>query len=180
MLLIKLLNPSLPKGISFADSLKQLAQQSHDNLRRDITMVEGIPQIKWTEEEVNRMNQIEELQFAVIGKFTHDWSDLEELRRIIPQQYDAKGLRSKKPRWLWRRGSLSLTYCPLSLFKECMISLAAIVGKPIQIDQATINKSRQSCARVEYQRRTLQMSRANTTSSKARRPLEDTQDYSMS
>ncbi|KAG5577357.1 hypothetical protein H5410_057491 [Solanum commersonii] len=146
MLLIKLLNPSLPKDISFANSLKQLAQQSHDSLRRDITMVEGIPQIKWTEEEVNRMNQIEELQFAVIGKFTHDWSDLEELRRIIPQQ------------WM----------------------LKAVVGKPIQIDQATINKSRSSCARVEYQRRTLKMSGANTTSSKARRPLEDTQDYSMS
>ncbi|KAH0712630.1 hypothetical protein KY289_008589 [Solanum tuberosum] len=92
----KLLNPSLPKEISFAESLKQLAQQSHDSPRRDITMVEGIPQIKWTEEE------------------------------------------------------------------------------------ATINKSRPSCARIEYQRRTLQMSRADTTSSKARRPLEDTQDYSMS
>jgi hypothetical protein len=37
-----------------------------------------------------------------------------------------------------------------------------------------------SCPRLEYQRRTLQMPGADTTSSKARRPLEDTQDYSMS
>ncbi|KAG5586703.1 hypothetical protein H5410_047137 [Solanum commersonii] len=32
------------------------------------------------------MNRIENLQFAVIGKFTYEWTDLEELRRIIPQQ----------------------------------------------------------------------------------------------
>ncbi|CAN4117966.1 unnamed protein product [Withania somnifera] len=37
-----------------------------------------------------------------------------------------------------------------------------------------------SSPRLEYQRRTLQMPGADTTSSKARRPLEDTQDYSMS
>lgn len=30
-----------------------------------------------------------------------------------------------------------------------MFSLAVVVGKPIQIDQATINKSRLSCARVK-------------------------------
>ncbi|MCD7470444.1 hypothetical protein HAX54_010329, partial [Datura stramonium] len=34
--------------------------------------------------------------------------------------------------------------------------------------------------RLEYQRRTLQMPRVDTTSSKARRPLEDTQGYSIS
>ncbi|KAG5616311.1 hypothetical protein H5410_016135 [Solanum commersonii] len=33
-------------------------------------MVEGVPQIKWTEKEVSLMNQLEDLEFSVIGKFT--------------------------------------------------------------------------------------------------------------
>uniref|UniRef100_M1DGV0 Uncharacterized protein n=1 Tax=Solanum tuberosum TaxID=4113 RepID=M1DGV0_SOLTU len=145
----KLLNLCLPKEFSFAESLNQSAQQSHDSIRREFTLVGGIPQIKWTEEEVDRMNQIEELQFAVVGKFTHEWSGLEELRRIIPQQCDVKGLMlTKKHRWPWR-GYLSLTYCPLFFVKECLFSLVVAVGKPLQIDQATANKSRPSCARVK-------------------------------
>lgn len=41
-----LVNPNLLKEISFADSLNQVAQLNHESLRRDITMVGGIPQIK--------------------------------------------------------------------------------------------------------------------------------------
>ncbi|KAG5616346.1 hypothetical protein H5410_016170 [Solanum commersonii] len=196
----KLLNLCLPKEFSFAESLNQLAQQSHDSLRRDFTLVRGIPQIKWTEEEVDRMNQIEELQFAVVGKFTHEWSDLEELRRIIPQQCDIKGncqiglfrnkhilIRLTKHEdfvnmiskgdfyvkckdgysYLMRtliydsrfnvneETSLALAWIsfpnllPTFFVKECLFSLAAAVGKPIQIDQATVNKSRPSCAHVK-------------------------------
>ncbi|KAG5575269.1 hypothetical protein H5410_055403 [Solanum commersonii] len=90
----KLLNPCLPKEFSFAESLNQLAQQSHYSLIRDITLVEGIPQIKWTEEEVDKMNQIEELQFALVGKFTHEWKDLEECRmRKIPQPRDVENFQ---------------------------------------------------------------------------------------
>lgn len=51
-------------------------------------MVEGVPQIKWTEKEVSLMNQLEDLEFSVIGKFTYDWADLEELRKIIPDWID--------------------------------------------------------------------------------------------
>ncbi|KAG5570117.1 hypothetical protein H5410_059883 [Solanum commersonii] len=99
----KLLNPSLPKEISFAESLKQLAQQSHDSLRRDIIHGWGYP--------TNQMD----------GR---------------------RGLRS--------RDLLSRPYLlPTFFVKECLFSLAAVVGKPIQIDQATINKSRPSCARVK-------------------------------
>ncbi|KAK4732871.1 hypothetical protein R3W88_025859 [Solanum pinnatisectum] len=38
---------------------------------------------------------------------------------------------------------------PTFFVKECLFSLASIVGKPIQLDQATINKTRPSCARVK-------------------------------
>lgn len=38
---------------------------------------------------------------------------------------------------------------PTFFVKECLFSIAAAVGKPIQLDQATINKTRPSCARVK-------------------------------
>ncbi|KAH0669203.1 hypothetical protein KY285_023362 [Solanum tuberosum] len=51
----------------------------------------GTPRIVWTEEEVNRMNILEDLQYAVIGKFSYGWPELEELRTIIPRQCNIKG-----------------------------------------------------------------------------------------
>lgn len=37
------------------------------------------------------MNVIENLQYAVIGKFSYGWPKLEELRKIIPAQRGVKG-----------------------------------------------------------------------------------------
>ncbi|KAH0706068.1 hypothetical protein KY285_010599 [Solanum tuberosum] len=94
---------NLPLEKSFAKSIlvKEAESQHHDDLRKEFTIVGGIPQIKWTEEEVTKMNRIEKVQFVVVGKFTYEWSDLEELRKIIPQQCNVNGschiglLRSK-------------------------------------------------------------------------------------
>lgn len=72
-----------------------------ENLKKEISIIKVVSLIKWTDEEVVLMDQIEQLQFAVIGKFTVDWSNFDELRKIIPQQCDIKGsckidlLRSK-------------------------------------------------------------------------------------
>ncbi|KAK6773948.1 hypothetical protein RDI58_029187 [Solanum bulbocastanum] len=38
---------------------------------------------------------------------------------------------------------------PTYFVKECLLSLASAVGKPMQLDLATINKTRPSCARVK-------------------------------
>ncbi|WMV33294.1 hypothetical protein MTR67_026679 [Solanum verrucosum] len=38
---------------------------------------------------------------------------------------------------------------PTFFVKECLFSIAAAVDKPIQLDQATIKKTRPSCARVK-------------------------------
>lgn len=38
---------------------------------------------------------------------------------------------------------------PTYFFKECLLSLASSVGKPLHLDMATINKTRTSCARVK-------------------------------
>lgn len=78
----------MPTTLSYANTISQTKGQSRsiDSLRKDISMIDGVPQITWTEEKVNIMNEIEDLQFAVIGKFTFYWTNLEELRKIIPQQ----------------------------------------------------------------------------------------------
>ncbi|WMV29038.1 hypothetical protein MTR67_022423 [Solanum verrucosum] len=51
----------------------------------------GTPRIVWTKEEVNRMNILKDLQYAVIGKFSYGWPELKELRTIIPRQCNIKG-----------------------------------------------------------------------------------------
>lgn len=38
---------------------------------------------------------------------------------------------------------------PTFLVKEVLFSLASAVGKPLQLDSTTINKTRPSCARVK-------------------------------
>lgn len=47
--------------------------------------------MKFTEAEVDRMNVIEGLQYAVVCKFSYGWPELQELRRIIPAQCGIKG-----------------------------------------------------------------------------------------
>lgn len=45
----------------------------------------------WTEEEVDRINVTEELQYAIIGKFSYGWTELEDLGIQIPKQLKVKG-----------------------------------------------------------------------------------------
>ncbi|KAG5631176.1 hypothetical protein H5410_002893 [Solanum commersonii] len=95
------------------------------------------------------MNQIEDLQFVVIA---YDWSDLEELRRIKPQQCNMRGecqiglLLSKHV--LIHGYSYLMRALIYDANFTCIFSPASAVGKPIQLDQATIKKTRPSCALV--------------------------------
>lgn len=58
---------------------------------KEINFVNDIPRVRWTEEEVDRMNVIEELQFAVVGKLSYGWSGLDDLRIQLPKQLNIKG-----------------------------------------------------------------------------------------
>lgn len=58
---------------------------------KSLTYKDGVPRITWTEEEVAKMNIIEDLQLAVIGKISYHWSDLEDIRKQIPTQCNIKG-----------------------------------------------------------------------------------------
>ncbi|KAM3283710.1 hypothetical protein P3S67_022508 [Capsicum chacoense] len=193
------MNPNLPFE-NYARAVTNNSQQSGSISRKEIVMIEGIPHIKWTEEEVDIMNRMENLQYAVIGKFMYEWSDLEELRLIIPLQCDIKGdcqiglfrskhilirvtqhadfinLISKGAFYIKCKDGYSylmrtLIYdarfrineettkamawisfpnlLPTYFVKECFFSLDSAVGKPLQLDLATINKTRPTCARVK-------------------------------
>lgn len=50
-----------------------------------------MPVLEWTKVEVTRMNRIELLQYAIVGKFTQGWPDLKDLRKNLPTQCGIKG-----------------------------------------------------------------------------------------
>lgn len=45
----------------------------------------------WTKEEINRINIIKELQYAIIGKFSYSWLELDNLRTDFPKKLKVKG-----------------------------------------------------------------------------------------
>lgn len=53
-------------------------------------MEDGFPTIRSMEAEAKRMNRLEDLQYAVVDKFSYGWPKL-ELRRNIPTQCGIKG-----------------------------------------------------------------------------------------
>lgn len=58
---------------------------------KSITMLHGEQFIKWSETKVATMNNIKNLQHAIVDKFSYDWPDLKELRSMIPAQCNIKG-----------------------------------------------------------------------------------------
>ncbi|WMV48459.1 hypothetical protein MTR67_041844 [Solanum verrucosum] len=143
----------------------------------------------------------ENLAYAVVGKFSYGWPNIQDLRKIIPKQCELKnecniGLLSNrhvlirascledyvsllsKPvfylmhkgwsypmrTWKWEPmfdpleetstaiAWISFPSLPPNFFvKEAVFSLAAAVGKPLQVDLATKNQTRPSCARVKVE-----------------------------
>ncbi|KAH0775982.1 hypothetical protein KY290_007393 [Solanum tuberosum] len=81
----KVVRHSLPSDKSYRDFVGSIAPQSELIQYKEAFMVEGVPHVKWSEKEIDIMNRIENLQFVVIDKFTYDMTDIEEVRRIIPQ-----------------------------------------------------------------------------------------------
>ncbi|KAH0706296.1 hypothetical protein KY285_012268 [Solanum tuberosum] len=145
---------------------------------------------------------MENLQYAVIGKFSYGWPEWDELRRTIPKQCNIKGacqigllrhrhvlmrfelfedfvnIMSKPSYYITDNAGFYYPMRPLIYDKkfrvdeetsqamawisfpdlwptffgrEAIFLLASAVGKPIQLDTATIKKTRPSCARVKVQ-----------------------------
>ncbi|KAH0655674.1 hypothetical protein KY285_030556 [Solanum tuberosum] len=121
--------------------------------------INGIPRITWTEDEVRQMNTIENLQYAVIGKFSYAWPEMDDLRIQIPKQCDVKGGCKIGIHITSRARMVQHIKCDLSIYeakfkvdeettqamawisfpdlwptffvKESLFSLASALGKPI-------------------------------------------------
>ncbi|KAH0761377.1 hypothetical protein KY290_017450 [Solanum tuberosum] len=135
---------------------------------KPLTYLHGEPRVIWEEEEVTQMIVNEELEYAVVGKFSYGLSDIQELRKIIPKQCKLKGdvtIGLLCNRYVLIRASrmedyemstviawISLQALPPNFFdRETIFSLVAAVGKPLRVDMATSDKTRPSCARVKVE-----------------------------
>ncbi|KAH0641182.1 hypothetical protein KY285_037768 [Solanum tuberosum] len=59
--------------------------------RKTVVYLHGEPQITWKSSKVQQLIIQENLQYAILGKFSYDKPDLHELRRVIPAQCEIKG-----------------------------------------------------------------------------------------
>ncbi|KAG5630299.1 hypothetical protein H5410_002016 [Solanum commersonii] len=99
-------NPiGLPNEISKHKDTTNYSSTVKPILIKSLSYIEGVPRVVWTVEEVDRMNIIENLQYAVIGKFSYGWPKIEEVRIHIPKQCNVKG--ECKIGSLWNRHILN-------------------------------------------------------------------------
>ncbi|KAH0651620.1 hypothetical protein KY290_032943 [Solanum tuberosum] len=190
-----------PSTLTYAESLRLEKTNIKPLPLKPITYLHGEPEVIWELEEVNQMIVNENLEYAVIGKFSYGWPDIQDLRKLIPKQCELKGecnigllsnrhvliratlledyvhLLSKPAFYItqnsWSFPMRTLKWDPLfnpeeetttaiawisfpslppNFFgEEAVFSLAAAVGKPLQVDLATKNKTRPSCARVKVE-----------------------------
>ncbi|KAH0695998.1 hypothetical protein KY289_013480 [Solanum tuberosum] len=163
-------------AVSYADSLRQQKAQVKPVQMKPISYLHGEPQVIWEQEEVNQMIVNENLEYAVIGKFSYGWPDIQELRKLIPKQCELKeecNIGLIRNRYVLIRATILEDYDPMFnpeeeisttiawisfsslppiLFgKEAVFSLAIAVRKPLQVDMVTRNQTRPSCARVKVE-----------------------------
>ncbi|KAH0743284.1 hypothetical protein KY290_031277 [Solanum tuberosum] len=186
---------------SYADTLIAPITPHQTIPMKPLTYLHGEPKIVWEEEEIQQMIINVKLQYAVMGKFSYGWPDIQELRRLIPKQCNLKGevnIGLLSNRYVLIRASLLEDYVnllskpqfyithnyrsypmrtlkwdpsfdpeeemtttiawisflslPPNFFgKETIFSMAAAVERPLQVDMATQNRTRPSCARVKVE-----------------------------
>lgn len=66
-----------------------------------ILYLHGEPIVLWDQSKIDRMIIIENLQYAIIEKFSYGWPEINELRKLSPKQCELKddykiGLLSNK------------------------------------------------------------------------------------
>uniref|UniRef100_M1D9E2 Uncharacterized protein n=1 Tax=Solanum tuberosum TaxID=4113 RepID=M1D9E2_SOLTU len=70
---------------SYANTLKPRSPQHKPIPMKQIAYLHGEPRIVWEEEEVEQMIINEDLQYAIVGKFSYGWPDIKDLRQLIPK-----------------------------------------------------------------------------------------------
>ncbi|KAH0696829.1 hypothetical protein KY289_014311 [Solanum tuberosum] len=118
---VGLITSSSVPGGTYAEKLKPKSCPYQSIPLKPITYLHEVPQVIWEHDEVNQMIVNENLEYAVIEEET-----------------------SMAIAWI------SFPALPPNIFgKEAVFTLAAAVGKPLQVDMATKNQTRPSCTRVK-------------------------------
>ncbi|KAH0746415.1 hypothetical protein KY285_008072 [Solanum tuberosum] len=84
-------NTGQPQQPLFANTLKPNKPIHKPIPMKQITYLHGEPRVIWEEDEVDQIIVNEDLQYAVIGKFSYGWPEIQDLRRLIPKQCELKG-----------------------------------------------------------------------------------------
>lgn len=80
--------PPLP-AVTYAPLLKQPKKPLKSFNQADHVPTWG-PQVIWEQAEVDQMIINENLEYAIIGKFSYKWPEIQELQRLIPKQCELK------------------------------------------------------------------------------------------
>ncbi|KAG5576187.1 hypothetical protein H5410_056321 [Solanum commersonii] len=151
-------HPKSPTKLAKSNTPSQDDKKTKDVKSAINNAEENNPKVKYSdllkEEEVEKMNIMENLQLAVVGKFSYGWPELEELRIQIPKQCGIKGdcrIGLLRNRHILIRLNRMEDFVNIMAKNESLFSIPADVGKPIHLDKATINKTRPSCARLKVQ-----------------------------
>ncbi|KAG5581764.1 hypothetical protein H5410_052391 [Solanum commersonii] len=156
--------------LMYANKVKAKSSQYMSVSMKQVAYLHGEPRIKWEGEEVEQMIINEDLQFAVIGKFSYEWPDIQDLRRLIPKQCELKGnvnIGLLSNTYVLIRTTLLEDYVTLLSKPQFYITknhwsypMRTLKWDPmfnpeeetsIAVDMATLNKTRPSCARVKNQ-----------------------------
>ncbi|WMV24704.1 hypothetical protein MTR67_018089 [Solanum verrucosum] len=82
-----------PTGTTYANTLKPKTQ-NYTGAKvppKPVTMVQGEPNVTWKSSEVKNLIIQENLQYAIIGKFSYGKPEIGELRKAIPKHCGIKG-----------------------------------------------------------------------------------------
>ncbi|KAG5587938.1 hypothetical protein H5410_048372 [Solanum commersonii] len=91
--------PSSPLMNKFTDIIQGHSYSGKEKIVGDVqpipmkkpNLIGGIPTINWSASEIQRMNILENLQYAVVGKFSYGAPDINEIRDLIPKQCGLSG-----------------------------------------------------------------------------------------
>ncbi|KAK6773763.1 hypothetical protein RDI58_029001 [Solanum bulbocastanum] len=86
-----IINDSVPTNNNYANALTIIHQTSELINLKPITLLHGEPIIIWTKKESDGLSIRQNLQFAVVAKFSYGRPDLYKLRKAIPIQLEIKG-----------------------------------------------------------------------------------------
>ncbi|KAG5589807.1 hypothetical protein H5410_040321 [Solanum commersonii] len=163
-------------AISYISTIVNEAKNSKTIQRKQVVIVDGVPRIKWSKEEELRLNIPK--QCDIKGDCQIGLLRNKHILIRLSKQVDFINLISKGTYYIGCKDGYSYRMCtliydarfqineettkalawisfpnllPIYFVKECLYSLASAIWELVQLDLATLNITRTSCASVKVQ-----------------------------